>query len=165
MLPRYNNNNNIFNLSSFTLSEANYLLTLGYHSISLFLFTCNYISFILLNHLFLTMSKYFPMFCICVLVVIFSMLLRYGQPILTWLPVCLISYSLPFMSCLLLYMFYSSVGHTRLILCVCVLVYRWKFTTCPLNILVKHTVCSFQWLDKHLTICWMLLLSLQYFIL
>ena len=38
MSPQYNNNNNLYNLSSFTLSEANYRLTLGYHGISLFLF-------------------------------------------------------------------------------------------------------------------------------
>jgi hypothetical protein len=68
------NNNSLFNLSSFTVSEDNYRLTLGYHGIassSLF----NYISCILLNHLFLTMSKYFPKFCMCVLFVIFIIFL------------------------------------------------------------------------------------------
>jgi hypothetical protein len=29
-----NNNNNLFNLSCFTLSEADYRLTLGYHGIA-----------------------------------------------------------------------------------------------------------------------------------
>jgi hypothetical protein len=61
-----NNNNNLFNLSSFTISEANYRLTLGYHGIASSSLL-KYITFILLNHLFLTMSKYFPKFCICVI--------------------------------------------------------------------------------------------------
>ena len=57
----------LFSLSLFTISEANYRLTLGYHGIASSFFAYNYISFILLNHLFFTMSKYFPIFCICVL--------------------------------------------------------------------------------------------------
>ena len=40
----------LFNLSSFTISEANYRLTLGYHGIASFIY--NYISSTLLNHFF-----------------------------------------------------------------------------------------------------------------
>jgi hypothetical protein len=70
------NNNNLFNLSSFTLSEANYRLTTWLSRYSPFLFfTYNYISFIVLNYLFFTMSKYFPKFCTCVLFVIFNIFL------------------------------------------------------------------------------------------
>ena len=58
-----NNNNNLLNLSSFTISEANYRLTLGYHGIVSFIY--NYISSTLINHFFLTISKYFPTFCMC----------------------------------------------------------------------------------------------------
>ena len=53
----------LFNLGSFTISEANYRLTLGYHCTASFIY--NYISSTLLNHFFLTMSKYFPTFCMC----------------------------------------------------------------------------------------------------
>jgi hypothetical protein len=64
--------NSLFNLSSFTISAANYRLTLGYHGISSSSLL-NYISFILLNHLFLTVSKYFPKFCTCVFYLLFSL--------------------------------------------------------------------------------------------
>jgi hypothetical protein len=66
----------IYLICSFTISEANYQLTRGYHGIASSFFTYNYISFIVLNHLFLTMSKYFPIFCICVLFVIFIIFLQ-----------------------------------------------------------------------------------------
>ena len=56
-------------------SDANYRLTLGYQGIASSFFTYNYISFTLLNHLFLTMSKYFPTFCTCVLFVVFNIFL------------------------------------------------------------------------------------------
>ena len=69
-----NNNNNLFNISSFTISEANYRLTLRYHGISSSSLL-SYTSFILLNHLFLTVSKYFPKFCMRVLFVIFIIFL------------------------------------------------------------------------------------------
>ena len=46
-----NNNNNLFNLSSFTVSEANYRLIRGYDGVASFIY--NYISYTLLNHLFL----------------------------------------------------------------------------------------------------------------
>ena len=65
---------NLLNLSSFTISEANYLLTRNYHGIASFIY--NYISSALLNHLFLTTSKYFPTFCICVLFVVFIIFLQ-----------------------------------------------------------------------------------------
>jgi hypothetical protein len=61
---------------SFTISEANHRLTLGYRCIASSFFTYNYISFIVLNHLFFTMSKYFRIFCICVLSVIFNIFLQ-----------------------------------------------------------------------------------------
>ena len=67
-------NNNLFNLSSFTISAANYQLTLGYHGIASSSLL-SYISFILLNHLFLTVSKYFPKFSMCILFVIFVIFL------------------------------------------------------------------------------------------
>ena len=57
----------LFDLSSFTISEANYRLTLGYHGIASFIY--NYISSTLVNHFFLTISKYFPAFCMSVLFV------------------------------------------------------------------------------------------------
>jgi hypothetical protein len=56
-------------------SDANYRLTLGYHGVTFSYFTYNYIYFTLLNHLFLTMSKYFPTFCTCVLFVVFNIFL------------------------------------------------------------------------------------------
>jgi hypothetical protein len=49
--------------------------TRGYQGIAFSFFIYNYIYFILLNHLFLTMSKYFPTFCICVLFVVFNIFL------------------------------------------------------------------------------------------
>ena len=68
------NNNNLFNLSSFTLSGDDYRLTLGYDGVASFIY--NYISSALLNRFFLTISKYFPTFCMCVLFVIFIIFLH-----------------------------------------------------------------------------------------
>jgi hypothetical protein len=67
-------NNNVFSFSSFTISEANYRFTLGYHGIAFFIY--KYIFSTLLNHFFLTIPKYFPTFYICVLFVIFIIFLH-----------------------------------------------------------------------------------------
>jgi hypothetical protein len=47
----------------FTISEAIYWLTLGYHYTASPIYTYMVTFFILLSHLSLTMSKYFPKFC------------------------------------------------------------------------------------------------------
>ena len=69
-----NNNNNILNLSSFIISEANYRLTCGYHDKTSFIY--NYMSSTTLNHFFLTTSKYLPTFYTCILSVIFIIFLH-----------------------------------------------------------------------------------------
>jgi hypothetical protein len=48
----------------FTISEAIHRLTLAYHGIASPIYTCRLHFFILLSHLFLNKSKYFPKFCI-----------------------------------------------------------------------------------------------------
>jgi hypothetical protein len=48
-----------------SISLSHSQIIFGYHGIASSFFTCNYISFIVLNHLFFTVSKYFPKFCVC----------------------------------------------------------------------------------------------------
>ena len=52
-------------LVQFKISDVIYRLTLVYHGTASPFCTFSYTSFILLSHLFLTMSKYFPKFCVC----------------------------------------------------------------------------------------------------
>jgi hypothetical protein len=70
-----NNNNNLFGLMNFTFSEAIHRLTLVLSRYSLSILNLRYISFILRNHFFLTMSIYFPEFCKFTMFVIFIIFL------------------------------------------------------------------------------------------